>query len=85
MHGIDGWKMADFDWDPTTGLAKITYEREPGERTPDRRASLGRNGLETISVQVPQPTSPRHAGWSSDPHVRAFIDRDREFPTRHRT
>lgn len=26
-HGRDGWALADYDWDPETGIAKLTYER----------------------------------------------------------
>lgn len=81
MHKRDGWELADYDWDPNTGLAKFTYERKPGKRTPDRR-SADRAELESIALQQYQPTSPRHAGWSSDANVRAFVDENRDFPTR---
>lgn len=82
MHGVDGWKLADYDWDPETGLARITYERAPG-RTPDRRSTVDRAGRETIRMYVPQPASSRHAGWKTDRHVRAFVERDTDFPVRH--
>ncbi len=26
-HGRGGWELADYDWDPETGYAKLTYER----------------------------------------------------------
>lgn len=81
-HKRDGWKLVDYDWDPISGLAQITYERPAGERVPDRRA-VDRGDPETMRVVVPQPASPKHAGWSSDPNVRAFIDRDRDFPVRY--
>lgn len=81
-HKRDGWALVDYDWDPNTGLAQLTYERTPGERTPDRRAT-GRGDPETMRVLLPQPTSPKHAGWRADPNVRAFVDRDRDFPVRY--
>lgn len=27
VHGRGGWTLEDYDWDPETGLAKLTYER----------------------------------------------------------
>lgn len=27
-HGVDGWYLADYEWDEKTGLATFTYERE---------------------------------------------------------
>lgn len=83
MHGVDGWELADYDWDPTTGMARCTYEREPGKRTPDRRADPERAKTpQTMELIRPQPANRRHAGWTSDPDVRAYIEEDRDFPVR---
>ncbi len=53
MHGRDGWELENYDWDPDTGLATLTYER----LCPDTKAHQ-----EQVIVK-PQPTEPRHVGW----------------------
>lgn len=52
-HGRDGWELADYDWDPATGIATLTYER------------LRKDTLEIHEKVVTkmQPAGPGHAGW----------------------
>ncbi len=53
VHGRGGWELADYDWDPATGLATLTYER------------LRTDTLETQTkvVTKAQPSAPTHQGW----------------------
>jgi hypothetical protein len=53
VHGRDGWELVDYDWDPDTGLATLTYER--------LRTDTGE--LQTISRVQAQPAAPNHTGW----------------------
>jgi hypothetical protein len=52
-HGRDGWELADYDWDPETGVGSLTYER--------LRKDTGE--LESKVVVKAQPAAPNHAGW----------------------
>ncbi len=52
-HGRDGWELADYDWDPETGLAKLTYERLRKDTAEIQ---------EKVVVRA-QPADPKHAGW----------------------
>ncbi len=52
-HGRDGWELADYDWDPETGLAKLTYERV--------RVDTGE--IQEKIVTKVQPAAPSHVGW----------------------
>ncbi len=48
-----GWELVDYDWDPDTGLAKITYERI--------REDTGE--VQTKTVTKAQPYDTKHVGW----------------------
>lgn len=48
-HGVDGWSLADMDWDPDTGVSRFEYQ--------------GLGGTVLI-VFRDQPTRPDHQGWS---------------------
>ena len=50
-HGRNGWELVDYDWDPATGLAKLTYERL---RTDTEE-------IQEKVIEVRQP-GPAHAG-----------------------
>jgi hypothetical protein len=52
-HGRDGWELADYEWDPETGVGKFTYERT--------RADTG-EVVERVETRM-QPADPKHAGW----------------------
>lgn len=54
-HGRDGWELEDYDWDPATGLATLTYERV--------RKDTGE--VQTKQLTKYQPTDPKHAGWNT--------------------
>ncbi len=56
VHGRGGWELADYDWDPATGLATLTYER------------LRTDTLETQTKVVvkAQPAAPNHTGWRDE-------------------
>ncbi len=52
-HGRDGWELADYDWDPETGLAKLTYERPiPGTER-----------VEEHVIVKEHPCNPKQQGW----------------------
>jgi hypothetical protein len=51
VHGRDGWELADYDWDPETGLARLTYERPATGQVYER-------------VEL-QPATPDHQGWAT--------------------
>lgn len=53
VHGRGGWELIDYDWDPDTGIAKLTYER--------LRTDTG-EPQEKVIVKV-QPARPGHVGW----------------------
>jgi hypothetical protein len=29
-HGVDNWKLVEYEWDPETGEALLTYEHDDG-------------------------------------------------------
>lgn len=78
------WDLVDYEWDPQTGIARVTRERLAGRRDPDRRDARSQRarGVEVAEVYLTHPAGPQHAGWRSCPHVRAFVDRGRAFPVR---
>ncbi len=53
-HGRDGWELADYDWDPETGLATLVYER--------LRVDTG--AIQEKVVMKAHPARPGHAGWT---------------------
>jgi hypothetical protein len=57
-HGRDGWELADYDWDPETGLATLTYERlcEDTDGKPNA-------ATERTIVTKAQPHDTKHTGW----------------------
>lgn len=52
-HGRDGWILDDYDWDPETGVATLTYERV--------RKDTGE--IQTKTIMKAQPALLTHAGW----------------------
>lgn len=48
-----GWQLVDYDWDPDTGVATLTYERT--------REDTGE--IQTKMVTKAQPALPSHVGW----------------------
>ena len=52
-HGRDGWELADYDWDPETGVGRLTYERLDADTGEVQEKVVMKN----------QPTDPKHAGW----------------------
>jgi hypothetical protein len=54
-HGRGGWVLEDYDWDPVTGIAKLTYERV--------RVDTGEPQVKVLMKA--QPASSAHAGWNA--------------------
>lgn len=48
-----GWELVDYDWDPETGIATLTYERI--------REDTGETQTKTETKA--QPYEPKHVGW----------------------
>jgi hypothetical protein len=57
--GLGGWMLSEYDWDPQTGIAKLTYERPQGD-----------TGTELRTEVKTQPYHPKHAGWPRRPRRR---------------
>ncbi len=32
LHGVDGWDLADYDWDELSGVGRCVYRKEGVER-----------------------------------------------------
>lgn len=48
-----GWELVEYDWDPETGLATITYER----------IRIDTEEVQIKKVVKAQPALPTHTGW----------------------
>lgn len=55
LHGRNGWQLVDYDWNESTGVATLTYEREREDF----------DAIETKVVTKLQPALPNHIGWLS--------------------
>jgi hypothetical protein len=47
------WDLADYDWNPDTGIGTYTYERV--------REDTGETVTKVVTKE--QPYAPNHAGW----------------------
>lgn len=51
VHGVNGWRLVEYDRNPDTGVGTFTYER------------TARGNVETAREMRLQPSTPEHLGW----------------------
>lgn len=49
----EGWELADYEWDPDTGIGTFTYER----------THIDTGVVETKVLKKAQPHDTKHVGW----------------------
>lgn len=54
-HGVDGWDLVEYEWDPKTGLGHYLYEREVN------------GSIVNTRLVKPQPVNETHIGWYMRP------------------
>jgi hypothetical protein len=65
-HGRDGWSLAEYDWDPRTGTARVTYERPLGFNVVEDDGEGGVMSVPAVDVAygiIRQPARRGHSGW----------------------
>ena len=65
-HGVDGWSLAEYEWDPRTGRARFEYERPLGhtELAPDGEGGVvSVPAVDSAVVIRAQPANRYHDGW----------------------